>query len=280
MTYTFFPIVATRAIMKFGLKISIVALLTICAVATLLTPTLAYWSWRWLVLLRLIMGAASSGVVPGMVSLIEAWTPTKEAATGIVIYQFTGNIICVLTPLFSGYLAQIDWKLVFYLPGLFTLVFCLIWWFIVADNPEASRILSQKELNHIMEVSAGEPEEPDRKKQSKINKSTDLDWLFMFKVKQFWYLAFIWCLYCATSGSLIYLLPTYLHSVLKVPVQDVGVFTFMVQIGSLFSMLWPNSAANLFMSLFKCSLTTARRLVVLICKYLSLSTYTYLLSIS
>jgi ACS family sodium-dependent inorganic phosphate cotransporter len=252
--------------MKVGLRISIVVLLSICAIVSILTPTLAYWGWQWLVLLRLIMGAASAGVVPGMVTLIELWTPTKEASTGIVIYQFIGNIISVLTPLFSGYLAHIDWKLVFYGPGCFTLVFCLIWWLIVSDKPEASRLLSQKELDHIMEVGS---DKSDGKKQERIEKSSELEWLFMFRIKEFWFLAFIWCLYCATSGSMIYLLPTYLHMVLKVPVQDVGTFTFMVQIGSLFSMLWPNSAANLFMRLFKCSLSTARRLVVLICKYLS-----------
>jgi MFS family permease len=252
--------------MKFGLRLSIVVLLSTCAVVTLLTPTMAYLGWQWLVLVRLIMGAASSGVVPGMVSLIESWTPTKEAATGIVIYQFTGNIISVLTPLISGQLAQIDWKLVFYVPGAFTLIFCLIWWIIVSDNPEKSWLLSQKELNHIMEKSATESDESRSKDQSKVENVADLEWLFMFKVRQFWYLAFIWCLYCATSGSMIYLLPTYLHSILKISVQEVGMFTFMVQTGSLFSMLWPNSTAKLFMSMFNCSLTMARRLVVTICK--------------
>lgn len=262
MTYTLFPIVITRAIMRFGLRISVVALLATCAVVTLLTPTLAYCDWKWLVLLRLIMGAASAGVVPGMVRLIELWTPSSESATGIVIYQFTGNVMAVLTPLLTGHISQMDWKLAFYIPGCVTLAFCLLWWLLVADSPQSSRLLSQRELEHIVDPdSAGTSAAEDKAK-----KSADLEWTFMFRVREFWYLAFIWCLYCATSGSLVYLLPTYLHSVLKISVKDVGMFTFIVQIGSLFSMLWPNTAVSISMKSFNCSLTKARCLVVAICK--------------
>ena len=280
ITYTIFPFFAIRLIMKYGLRIGVAVSLAICALTNILTPIMSYWGWRWVLLLRLINGCAASGVVPGMVNLIGSWTPKSESAKGVVIYQFTGNILAVFSSLIVGLLASIHWKWAYYVPGAVVLIFCLLWWLVVSDGPEKSKLISQKELDLISgrnensgtqdgQAETADQVDPEKAAPAaKVDKSTKLDipYYKIFKIGEFYSLAIIWCLYCATSGGLIFLLPSYLHRVLQVPVDQIGMLTFVAQLGSLFSMLWPNQLADFLIDNFKFSLTQARRAVAFICK--------------
>lgn len=266
ITYTLFQFFTTKLIMRCGLGIGVAVSLAVCAITNVLTPIMAYWGWKWMVLLRLINGCAASGVIPGMINLIESWTPKREQARGVVVYQFTGHILAVIAPLIGGQLASIHWKWAFYVPGITVLVFCLLWFLLVSDNPSSSRLISQHELDLINE---GSSDRDDTKAVVEKNTSP-VSFYQIFKTSEFYSMSFIWCLYCVTSGGFMFLLPSYLHRVLEVPVDEIGTLTFIAQLGSLFSMLWPNQVADLFVRKFNFSLTSARQVVVFICKYLDL----------
>lgn len=267
ITYTAFQFFSTRLTMRCGLRIGIAASLAVCALSNVLTPVVAYWGWQWVLALRLINGCAASGIYPGMVCLIERWTPKREHAKGVVLFQFTSGAPAVVTPVIAGYLASIHWKWAYYVPGAAALVFCLLWCIFVSDGPKSSKFISQKELNLIVEDSSGNTESNDSKAVVDDDKDK-VPYYLVFKTREFYFMTIIWCLYCASSGGFIYLVPTYLHRVLQLPVEEIGMLTFIAQIGSLFSMLWPNPLVDFFMKKFKFTLTSARQAVVFICKYI------------
>lgn len=265
ITYTLFQVPITGFMIEHGLRLGVVISLSLCALTNILTPIMSYWSWYWVVALRMLNGCAASGIMSGMVSLIEKWSPISGTADGVVLYQFTSNIIVVAAPVVGGLLASVHWKWVFYVPGVVTLVFCLLWYILIADKPENSRIISQKELDLIKGV-AGDKKTEKESKPPQPRGGTPYGKIL--RVKEFYSLAIIWCLYCGVSGSLNYLLPNYLHRVLMVPVEEIGYMTSIAQAGSLFSMLWPNRVADILMnSRLKLGLTSARRVVAFIGKH-------------
>lgn len=267
ITYTLFQIPITGLVIRRGLRVGVMVSLFICALTNLLTPVMSYWGWYWIAGLRMINGCAASGIMSGMVSLIEKWSPTTGTANGVVLYQFTSSIFVVAAPVVGGALASVHWKWVFYVPGAVTLVFCLLWYILIADRPESSHFISRRELDLIRGDAGDKCTVIESKNEKNQSGGSSIPYRKIFKIKEFYGLAIIWCLYCAVSGSFYYLLPNYLHRVLMVPVEEIGFMSSLSQVGSLFSMLWPNRVANLLMACpLKLSLTSARSVVALMGK--------------
>lgn len=263
VAYTIPQIFTTRWAMKYGIKNSITLSLAICSIANILSPIMAYWGWQWLLVLRLLNAFGASAILPSMVNAIESWMPYKDSAKGLALFQFTCNIIYCSTPLFSGILTAIHWKWAFHVPGIIGLMIAALWWFVSADNPESSKFTSQKEIDLINGSDTSKQDGGNKK----VAKRTDLPWYFMFKIKSFYFLTTAWTIYCSTIGGFLFLLPTYLNRVLKVPVEEVGLLNFTVQIGTMFCMLWPGPVSTFLQNKFKMGLTASRRLIVFICKY-------------
>lgn len=263
VAYTLPQFFATRWTMKYGLQKSIPFALSLCAISVLLTPIAAYWGWQYVLVLRLLNGLGGSPMFPSIMNTVETWTSKSEKTIGLAIAQFSCNLIYTSTPLLSGFLASVHWKWTFYIPASIVLVFCVLWYILVADNPSASKWISQKELEHIV----GDKDVAETQGATdKLKAGAELPWYFMFKLPAFYPILSLWLLYCCTSGGFTFLMPQYLRRVLEIPVEQIGMINFIVQIGSLFCMLWSGPTTALFERIFKVSLTTARKMVTVLCK--------------
>lgn len=60
-----------------------------------------------------------------------------------------GTIIAY--PMASAIIESIGWESVFYIQAGLTLGWCALWFLIVSDNPEKSKLISQAEKDYIIE---------------------------------------------------------------------------------------------------------------------------------
>lgn len=252
-----------RWTMNYGIRISIPVALSTCALSVVLTPIAAYWGWEWVLALRLLNGLGASPMFPSMINTVESWTSKSEKTLGLAIAQFSCNIIHATTPLLTGYLASTHWKWSFYMPGAVALVFCVLWYVLVADHPAASSLISRKELEHLV----GDGSDANGAgAEDKLKASAQLPWYFMFKLPAFYPILIMMILFDCTSGGFLFLMPQYLRRIMEIPVEQIGIINFIVQIGSMFCMLWSGPASALFQRMFNVSLTTARKMVTCICR--------------
>lgn len=280
-----------------GVRWSIPLSVGICALSCLLTPISAYLGWEYVTVLRLANGLGASAILPVMVYVIEQWMPASESSLGLSIVLFVQSVLFTLSPLISGLLADVHWKWTFYVPALVSLVFCLIWFFVVKDQPSECWFVSQTELDTICGCEQLEQQLKLRQQNqlapphqqpphnhtkgcqsSKFNDhrqqqqqhspdqqqlvAQTIPWTKALKVKSFYALTAVWICYQSSFGSFSFLIPSYMRQVLKVPIMENGMLCFIIQCGCMISVIWPQPVLSVLQKRFKLSLTASRRVVM------------------
>lgn len=88
-------------------------------------------------------------VYPSLHCLISRWAPPVEKG------KFTGALLggtlgTVITWPVLGYIMQmVGWSWAFFIPGIFVLLWCILWFLLVADTPEAHSRISDDEKMYI-----------------------------------------------------------------------------------------------------------------------------------
>ena len=257
ITYTLPQVPTSKLSVQIGCRFSVPISLAICAISSLLTPYSAYMGWQYVVVLRMINGVGASAVLPMLLNLVETWMRYNEISLGLSVGQMVNAFMCTLTPLISGYLSAIHWSLSFYVPGAITLVFCVLWIILVSDSPEQSKFISEKELLHIHSVDtvdaavSARPEADDKDNNNQPAKavmSREEDeqeykadsWTQILKVPSFYAYIIMWCFYCSSYSGFTFILPTYMRQFLKIKVAQNGFYCFLIQMGTILSILWPH----------------------------------------
>ncbi|KAK3989932.1 high-affinity nicotinic acid transporter [Cladorrhinum sp. PSN332] len=119
-------------------------------------------SWQQMIALRVMLGAAMSGIFPGLSYLISAWYPRKEQQLRFAFMQ-SGEVIILATGSLVNYgLNRLDgrsglegWRWMFIVQGLCTCVIGVVtyWWMVdFPENPERSfRFLTADESKIVSE---------------------------------------------------------------------------------------------------------------------------------
>lgn len=236
--------------------------------------------WQYVVLMRLLNGLGGSAVQPMLLHTVENWMRYDEISLGLSISQTLNTVFITLTPLVTGCLASIQWSYSFYVPGLCTLVFCVLWYVLIADGPELSRFLSDKELEYIMASGTAceeqqQPQQDDPNNQDKADQVFRPDsWVQILKVPSFYAHVIMWCLCSSSYSGFIFVFPTYMQQFLKINVGQTGLICFVIQLGSIISVLWPHPLLE-WLQRRGLSVTSARILGQSICCFMVASTWFY-----
>lgn len=119
-------------------------------------------TWRQMIALRVLLGAAMSGIFPGLSYLISTWYPRKEQQLRFAFMQ-SGEVIILATGSLVNYgLNRLDgrsglegWRWMFIVQGLCTCLIGLVtyWWMVdFPENPERSfRFLTAEEAKIVSE---------------------------------------------------------------------------------------------------------------------------------
>lgn len=259
----------TRLAKFYGARRFVTGCLTVLGISYILTPGAAHLGWQYVVALRLINGVAASPLVPCLLEPIENWYPQSSTSTGLALMQFVAMSTVVLTPLISGWLSAFHWYYAFYIPGVFTIAYAVLWVILARSKAEDCPLVSLRELAVIRghELTNGINDFPAIKKSEK-KPFSDAPWWFILTIPEFYPIAICWIIHAIAFSGFFFLLPNYFQRIMEVPIEENGIYNFIVSSGVTVSMLWPGPVIAFIMGRYQKSLTFARKLCFAICKYL------------
>ena len=100
---------------------------------------------------RFGLGIGESGNFPAGISAVTEWFPQKERAFAIGLFNAGANVGAIITPLLVPALVLwFDWRVAFYLTGLFGVLWLAVWWAVYRRPAEHPRV-SAAELAWIQQ---------------------------------------------------------------------------------------------------------------------------------
>ncbi|WP_294302572.1 MFS transporter [uncultured Sphingomonas sp.] len=121
---------------------------------------------------RFGLGIGESGNFPAGIKAVTDWFPQKERAYAIGLFNAGANVGAIITPLLVPWLVlMFDWRVAFYVTGIFGIVWLVAWWAIYRHPSEHPRV-STPELDYIQ--------------QDPVDPVTPLTWGQVLRVKETW----------------------------------------------------------------------------------------------
>lgn len=217
---------------QFGPKWLIGGGILITSLLSLLIPLAANLHHLAVVAIRVLQGLAEGVTFPAMHCMISLWTPITSRSRVIAITQSGSDVGAVVAMIGSGLLADSGflggWPSIFYVFGLFGMLWFLAWCFLVYDTPQDHPRISGEELNYILANQGSEQAELKRK----------VPWRKVLLSAAVWsgllsHFGFNWIHYIFLTE-----MPTYLTSVLRYDLGSNGLLSAIPYIlGAVFSCL-------------------------------------------
>jgi ACS family hexuronate transporter-like MFS transporter len=123
-------------------------------------------------LARFGLGIGESGNFPAGIRAVTDWFPQRERAFAIGVFNAGANVGAIITPLLVPLLVLwFDWRMAFFVTGLFGILWVLAWW-LLYRHPEQHGRVSPAELAWIRQ----DPADP----------VTPIGWARLLTVKETW----------------------------------------------------------------------------------------------
>ncbi|XP_028162788.1 putative inorganic phosphate cotransporter isoform X1 [Ostrinia furnacalis] len=124
----------------------------VTSILTILSPQAARLHYLVLVAVRIVSGLASGFLFPALHALVAHWAPPQEKGK-FVSALLGGAIGTVVTWSLTGPLIEkFGWDYAFYIPGIISTVWCLLWLVLVYDSPVKHPRISDSEKKYILEA--------------------------------------------------------------------------------------------------------------------------------
>ncbi|WJV54360.1 MFS transporter [Prodigiosinella aquatilis] len=121
------------------------------AIISILTG-LATHAWQ-LLTLRFALGVAEGGMLPVVLTMISNWFPDKERGrANAIVIMFVPIAGIVTSPLSGWIIATLDWRWLFIIEGLLSIVILTLWMLTVSDRPQEARWITPAEKNWLIRV--------------------------------------------------------------------------------------------------------------------------------
>ncbi|MBJ3813882.1 MFS transporter [Shimwellia pseudoproteus] len=104
-----------------------------------------------LLTLRFILGVSEGGMLPVVLTMVSNWFPEKELGRANAFVMMFAPLGGMLTaPVSGAIIAALDWRWLFIIEGLLSIVVLTIWWLVISDRPEEARWLPAKEREYLL----------------------------------------------------------------------------------------------------------------------------------
>lgn len=110
-----------------------------------------------LLVLRFLLGVAEGGMLPVVLTMISNWFPDAERGRANAIVIMFVPIAGIITAPLSGWIITIlDWRWLFIIEGLLSVVVLALWAYTVYDRPQEARWISEAEKRYLVDTLAAE----------------------------------------------------------------------------------------------------------------------------
>ncbi|WP_297201981.1 MFS transporter [uncultured Pluralibacter sp.] len=104
-----------------------------------------------LLVLRFILGVSEGGMLPVVLTIVSNWFPEKELGRANAFVMMFAPLGGILTAPVSGMIiAALDWRWLFIIEGLLSVVILAIWWLVISDRPEEATWLPEREREYLL----------------------------------------------------------------------------------------------------------------------------------
>lgn len=108
---------------------------------------------------RFGLGIGESGNFPAGIRAVTDWFPQKERAFAIGLFNAGANVGAIITPLLVPALVLwFDWRVAFYVTGIFGILWLIAWWAIYRHPSEHARVTAEERA--WIEQDPADPVEP------------------------------------------------------------------------------------------------------------------------
>lgn len=114
----------------------------------------AEWHYGFLIFCRFILGLMAGTIYPALQCLIARWAPPAEK--GKFVSALMGNTLgtCLTWVLVGMITAALGWDWGFHFLTVQIGVYCLVFWFVVADSPDQHKWITEEEKDFIKKSQA------------------------------------------------------------------------------------------------------------------------------
>ena len=96
-------------------------------------------------------------MLPVVLTMISNWFPEKEIGRANAFVMMFAPLGGMLTaPVSGAIIAALDWRWLFIIEGLLSIVVLVVWWFMISDRPEEARWLPESERQYLVTTLAAE----------------------------------------------------------------------------------------------------------------------------
>ncbi|KAK0080671.1 hypothetical protein PV325_013550 [Microctonus aethiopoides] len=165
-----------------------------------------------LLFLRFMAGLVSAANLPVVNVLVGKWVVYEEKSTWVAIINSGTSLGTVISILSSGLIMNsLGWEAVFYIHGVLPLIWCVLFAFFFADNPETQKFISEPERDLIVK-SYGH--------RQPSNSGINVPWREIFTSKPFWALVVTNCFGNFVWYFLLTQLPLYMNKMLRFNIKS------------------------------------------------------------
>lgn len=101
-------------------------------------------------ILRFLLGVAEGGMLPVVLTMVSMWFPNEERGRANAIVILFVPVAAIITGPLSGYIISMsNWKWLFILEGVVSLLVLIPWLLLVSDRPETAKWLDKRERDYI-----------------------------------------------------------------------------------------------------------------------------------
>lgn len=134
--YLLFMLASGWLAARFGGRRTLAVAVIAWSVFTLLTPPAATMSFAALILVRLGMGIGEAGMFPAAMQIFSRWVPAGERSRAVAQLLSGIPIGTVAGLMITGWIVgRFDWPMAFYSFGLLGLVWAVVWYWQVREDP-------------------------------------------------------------------------------------------------------------------------------------------------
>lgn len=119
-----------------------------------IAPLAARKSLWFFFVIRILMGAFGATFLPSFYNIMSRWVPDNFKSSTIAIISVGGTLGTITITLLSGFLFRFGfdggWPTIFYLSGLVTFIWLMLWVLVVTTHPTDHPFINQQEVQYII----------------------------------------------------------------------------------------------------------------------------------
>ncbi|CAF1111366.1 unnamed protein product [Rotaria sordida] len=245
--YALTQIISSVIVNSLGPRRFLAILIFISSISTVLLPIFSKFHPSFVVVLRILAGAAQGGIWPSIFRFWSTWAPASERTTllsfqssgpsmGTIISLIIGGFFCTFTlndriPFFFRY----GWAYFLYLLGGLGIIWSICWFIFASDTPVTNKHMSANEKEYIRTCKADEKIQDTK---------TKTPWGPMLRSQGFWCIL-VSMFFCDFGLYAVWtVVPEYMNEVLLFSIEENGLLSALPHIASFIVVLSTGGLAD------------------------------------